>query len=123
MPTYIYWSPFAPTALAVALRSLRARGLRGDLEPGPHVLVRADRVVEAQAQGGALVPQGGVARRLRDLESRAARPHLPVVALTANAQASDVESCLACGMDDYLSKPILKPKLVAVLARYLAPAP
>ena len=62
-------------------------------------------------------------RRLRDLESRAARPHLPVVALTANAQASDVESCLACGMDDYLSKPILKPKLVAVLARYLAPAP
>ncbi|MCX4247692.1 response regulator [Paraliomyxa miuraensis] len=47
--------------------------------------------------------------------------HLQVVAMTAHAQPSDRERCLASGMDDYLSKPIRRQDLLRVL-RALAPA-
>ncbi|MDR0440922.1 MAG: response regulator, partial [Candidatus Accumulibacter sp.] len=44
--------------------------------------------------------------------------HMPIVALTANALAGDLERCLAAGMDDYIAKPIQPERLFAVLARY-----
>ena len=48
-------------------------------------------------------------------EARAPRPF--VVALTASAMSGDRERCLNAGMDDYVSKPLQKEDLVAVLAR------
>jgi signal transduction histidine kinase/CheY-like chemotaxis protein len=42
---------------------------------------------------------------------------VPIVALTANALAGDLERCLAAGMDDYIAKPIQPERLFAVLAR------
>jgi len=59
-------------------------------------------------------------RALRAREKEAGGGRLPVVALTANALAGDSESCLAAGMDGYLSKPFTIQKLGDVLSKWLS---
>ena len=54
--------------------------------------------------------------RIRELEAESGR-RTPIVALTAHARESDRQRCLAGGMDDYLSKPIMREDLLAMLAR------
>ena len=45
------------------------------------------------------------------------RLELPIVAMTANAMASDREACLAAGMDEHVGKPFDLDHLVALLLR------
>jgi CheY-like chemotaxis protein/HPt (histidine-containing phosphotransfer) domain-containing protein len=50
-------------------------------------------------------------------------PHLPVIALTADATSEARAACVNAGMDDYLTKPFTREALHATLARWLAGAP
>jgi CheY-like chemotaxis protein len=43
--------------------------------------------------------------------------------MTANAMEEDRDRCLAAGMDDYLSKPMKLPGLVAVIAKWVMVVP
>jgi signal transduction histidine kinase/DNA-binding response OmpR family regulator len=58
-------------------------------------------------------------RAIRTVGSRVLNPSIPVVAVTANAMASDREEAMAAGMNDYLSKPFHKDDLQRTVARWI----
>ena len=60
-------------------------------------------------------------RRIRALPARG-REKLPIVAMTANVFKSDIEECIAAGMDGHIGKPIDIGKVMDVLRKYLTRA-
>jgi len=55
-------------------------------------------------------------RKIREREARLGLPHMPILAVTANAFDEDVARALAAGMDGHLPKPFTRSQLRAALS-------
>jgi PAS domain S-box-containing protein len=52
------------------------------------------------------------------IKNKKLAPNTPIVAVTANAYKKDLDYCLACGMTDYLVKPVQKETISKILSKY-----
>jgi CheY-like chemotaxis protein len=60
--------------------------------------------------------------RIRQWEAQAGLARRRIIALTADSSEDSRQRCLAAGMDDVLTKPIVIDTLTATLSKYLHPA-
>lgn len=58
-------------------------------------------------------------KAIRDLQNRPDTVTIPIIAMTANAFAEDVQASLDAGMNGHLSKPIVMDEVVKTIARNL----
>lgn len=58
-------------------------------------------------------------RAIRAGDSGRQNHEIPIIAMTANAQQSDRESCYAAGMSDFIAKPVDIHEVQRVLLRWL----
>ncbi len=108
----------------VALAMLARLGHRADVVAnGREVLVALARAPYDLVLMDCQMPEMDgyeAARAIRSAGPELFNPAVPIVALTANALIGDRERCLAAGMNDYLTKPIVARELAECLARQLA---
>jgi CheY-like chemotaxis protein/HPt (histidine-containing phosphotransfer) domain-containing protein len=113
----------SPTNRAVALAMLKTAPLTVDaVENGMQAIERLKQTPYDLVLMDVLMPvMDGLeaTRAIRALEDPVSR--VPVIAMTANAMAADEVRCREAGMDDYLTKPIERANLLAMLARWLGP--
>ncbi|TAL20232.1 MAG: response regulator [Aquabacterium sp.] len=60
-------------------------------------------------------------KEIRQIEAQLKLKPIPIIAVTAHALTGDRESCLREGMDDYLSKPLERDKMISLLGKWLMP--
>ncbi|MDD5612977.1 MAG: response regulator, partial [Gallionella sp.] len=69
------------------------------------------------------MPEMGGVEATRIIRSQPRYDALPVIALTAGVTQQERDSCTACGMNDFASKPVKPHELIDVLNRWIKIAP
>jgi signal transduction histidine kinase/CheY-like chemotaxis protein len=59
-------------------------------------------------------------KEILEYEAEYNQPHIPILALTANALKGDRERFLAAGLDEYTTKPLVRSEIVSLLNHFLA---
>jgi CheY-like chemotaxis protein len=81
--------------------------------------------LEESAYGAVLMdvnmPVMGGVEATEHIRSQRRFDALPVIALTAGVTQQERDNCLACGMNDFVTKPINPQELIAVLCRWVKP--
>ncbi len=108
----------------VALKLLERIGYRADVAANGLEVIRA---LERQTYDVVLMdvqmPEMDGLEATRAIRARWSPDEAPrIVAMTANAMRDDREECLAAGMDDFVSKPVVLAQLAAALERCARPA-
>jgi len=111
------------TSQRVALSILRVLGLRAEAvaDGGEALKALAAQPYDLVLMDMRMPVMDGLeaTRQIRAPLSAVANPHLPIIAMTANAMRGDREKCLEAGMSDYVSKPMSPQALAVVLERWL----
>ena len=124
-----------PTNQMVALRHLKGAGYQTDLAENGRQAIDAYKktgydIILMDVQ---MPVMDGISatRSIRELEQQPEsekdaellqRPkRIPIIALTAHTMKGDKEKCLEAGMDDYLSKPLKRKDLLAMVAKWAKP--
>ncbi len=112
----------SPVNQKVALSMLHRLGCRADIAcDGAEAIEKlAGTAYDLVLMDGQMPRMDGftATRALRERE-RTQGGHVPVIAMTAHAMPGDRERCVAAGMDDYLTKPVSRDALAAVLSRWI----
>ncbi|MCF6330360.1 MAG: ATP-binding protein [Sulfurimonas sp.] len=58
-------------------------------------------------------------KEILEYEQRDNKKHIPIVALTANALKGDRERFLEAGLDEYITKPLVRSEIVSILSHFL----
>jgi PAS domain S-box-containing protein len=112
-----------PTNQEVALGMLRKLGLRADaVADGAEAVIALGSIRYDLVLMDVRMPvMDGIeaTRAIRDPQSAIFNRDVPVIAMTANAMQGDRESCLAAGMNDFVSKPVSMDVLREALRKWL----
>ena len=111
-----------PLNQEVGVALLQDVGLRVDVaENGAVVLERLDRNSYDLVLMDMQMPVMDGLTATEALRRQKRFDTLPIIAMTANAMASDRDRCLAAGMNDHIAKPIDPDVLVSTLKRWIRP--
>ena len=58
--------------------------------------------------------------QIRKIEKATSKTKTPIIAITASSLESSQKECIACGMDDYLSKPILREDIEKMIKKHFS---
>jgi len=110
--------------LKIATHMLARLGYQADVAGnGLEAIAALERVPYALILMDCHMPEMDGFAATRAIRAReGVKQHTPIIALTASALTSERESCLAAGMDDFLSKPMTAEALAATLLRWLSAA-
>lgn len=110
-----------PINREVAQMLLEEAGLETEIaENGRRALQLVERNDYALILMDMQMPEMGGIEATQAIRKLPGRQSIPIVALTANALASEREDCLAAGMNDFITKPVDPEHLFEILLKWLS---